>query len=1327
MLRLASSRTVRTVSGLVLAAWLSFSAPFGHALPSSPSDLSAAGRPSLRIFTDRDGLPQNAILSTAFDSIGYLWVGTKDGVARYNGRTWTIIDLTPIAGSNYIQAICTGSDGSMWFGTNGGGLARLHEGNWSTVSMRDGLPSNDVTSLAEAVSADGSAVLWIGTSAGISFVGADGVVRSSLVEQSGRRITGLYAANLRGEVWAMIEGVGAARFKSGVWRIFGESDGLPRSFHTTALDTGALGDARCIVVGAGAGLFVFDGERFSRYVAEGVPEIRQRGFATLREVTGSDGTLELWAGNADSIQRFAAGRCTRWPMSRWMTQCGVWNILEETSEGRTTAIWFGTSGRGLVRWELGRWTNYGATRVGESESIYSFVETVSESGDRAVLVGTSSGRVYQIGEDLKLLYGDENPHLGGAVSALLETADEKGGRVLWIGTRGRGLHVKRSGSWTIHSNGPVSYTREDGQVVVRNVQPLVSGGVAAITEVTTHDDRRDVLVGTQGGITRFVNGRTPVTATEFELPDPRVTCIVQVDSDIWIGTEQGLARYGAGGRTVYDAGSGLPNNVIMCVSPVTTSSGRREVWVGTRGGGIARILQTVSGETVAPTEGFLPEIPNQTIYRILQDRRGHIYAFTNHGVCRFSPRQPTPDNPTEYSLYVSTIEDGLPSNECNTGASMIDSRGRVWAGTIAGAAVFDPEQANEAAPSLPLRIEQATIADGTALAGGDSVSYNLANVGFEFALLSFFKPAATDYRWQLVGFDVRPTEWSPDWKVSYTNLPAGDYVIRVWGRDAKGAESGPIEVPFTVLSPPWRTWWAYAVYAIVTVLAVTAAIRIRERNLRSRTALLEGQVEERTAELRQKVEQLDASERAAHASEQRAVEASLAKSTFLANMSHELRTPLNAILGFGQLLARDSRLAREHRDDLEVITRSGDHLLGLINDVLSIAKIEAGQIALTVQPFNLRRMIADVVEMIVVRARGKGLILRCEIDPGVPSVVEGDETKLRQVLINLLGNAVKFTDRGHITLGAVWSDGRARFTVADTGHGIAPAEMAMLFEPFSQTASGRKAQEGTGLGLVISRNFVRLMGGDMTVESRIDEGTTFRFEADLPEATRPVHAPSSGRVLGLAPGTLPLRVLVADDGVHNRALLRRTLGDAGFEIREASNGAEAVARWEDWRPDAILMDMRMPDVDGLEATRRIRSREAAEGAERPTRIIALTASAFDHDRQTFAEAGCDQFLGKPFSVEALFDVLGELLGVEYVTAEVSAAEAIGDRISIERLKGIPAALREELSQSLGIGDIQATLSVIERIHELDAPLADELRRMVRAFRLEEIFEALPSG
>ncbi len=1326
MLRLASSRTVRAVSGLLLAAWLSLPALFGHALTNRPPDLSAGGRPSLRIFTDRDGLPQNAILAIAFDAIGYLWVGTKDGVARYNGRTWTIIDLTPIAGSNYVQTICAGADGSMWFGTNGGGVARLHNGAWSTVSMHDGLPGNDVSALAESASPDGTHTLWIGTSVGLASVGSDNVVRPALAELAGRRIAGLYASDVRGDVWAMVDGVGAARLSAGSWRIFDERDGLPRSFHTSACETGALGPQRQIVIGTGAGLFVFDGERFSRYVADGVPEIRQRGFSTLREVVGADGTPELWAGNADSIQRFARGQCARWPMSRWMTQCGVWNILEESSEGRSTAIWFGTSGRGLVRWELGRWTNYGATRVGESESIYSFVESTSESGEPAILVGTSSGRIYEIGEDLKLRFDRENPHLGGAVSSLLETADADGGRTLWVGTRGRGLHVRRRGEWTIHSNLPISYTDENGHIVVRNVQPLVSGGVTTIAEVAMPDGRRDVLVGTQGGITRFVNGRSPVEAVEFDLPDPRVTCILQIGDAIWIGTENGLARYRGSVRSVFDDGSGLPNNVILCVAPVTSATGGREVWIGTRGGGVARFVLSGSGELSAPQTGFLPDMPNQTIYRILQDRRGHVYAFTNHGVCRFAPRAPTPDNPLEYSLYVSTIEDGLPSNECNTGASMLDAQGRVWAGTIAGAAVFDPELANEAAPSLPLRIEAATIADGSALRSGDSVSYNMANVGFEFALLNFFKPAATDYRWQLVGFDPRPTEWSPDWKVSYTNLPAGDYVFRVWGRDAKGAESGPIEVPFTVLSPPWRTWWAYAIYAIVAVLAVTAAIRIRERNLRSRTALLEGLVEERTAELRQKVEQLDASERAAHASEQRAVEASLAKSTFLANMSHELRTPLNAILGFGQLLARDQRLAREHRDDLDVITRSGDHLLGLINDVLSIAKIEAGQIALTVQPFNLRRMLADVAEMIVVRARGKGIVLRCEIEPDVPSLVEGDETKLRQVLINLLGNAVKFTDRGSITLGASWADGRARFTVSDTGHGIAPEEMAMLFEPFSQTASGRKAQEGTGLGLVISRNFARLMGGDMTVESRIGEGTTFRFEADLPESTGPVHGSAAGRVLGLAPGMPPVRVLVADDGVHNRALLRRTLGDAGFEVREASNGAEAIARWEAWRPDAILMDMRMPEVDGLEATRRIRHREAAEGAERPTRIIALTASAFDHDRQTFSEAGCDQFLGKPFSVETLFDVLGELLGIEYVTADATTTEAIGDRISIERFKEVPLAIREELSQSLGIGDVQAALSVIERIHELDAPLADELRRMVRAFRLEEIFEVLPA-
>jgi CheY-like chemotaxis protein len=219
----------------------------------------------------------------------------------------------------------------------------------------------------------------------------------------------------------------------------------------------------------------------------------------------------------------------------------------------------------------------------------------------------------------------------------------------------------------------------------------------------------------------------------------------------------------------------------------------------------------------------------------------------------------------------------------------------------------------------------------------------------------------------------------------------------------------------------------------------------------------------------------------------------------------------------------------------------------------------------------------------------------------------------------------------------------------------------------------------------------------------------------------------AGRVLSLAPGTRPIRVLVADDGVHNRSLLRRSLGDAGFDVREAVNGAEAIAVWEDWRPDAILMDMRMPDVDGLEATRRIRHREASEGAERPSRIVALTASAFDHDRETFLEAGCDQFLGKPFSVDRLFDMLAELLCLDYVTSEAAATEADASRMSLVRLSDIPMKTREELAQSLGIGDIQAALAVIEQIREHDEALGDDLRRMVRAFRLEEIFEALPAG
>src|SRR6185369_1346118 len=282
-------------------------------------------------------------------------------------------------------------------------------------------------------------------------------------------------------------------------------------------------------------------------------------------------------------------------------------------------------------------------------------------------------------------------------------------------------------------------------------------------------------------------------------------------------------------------------------------------------------------------------------------------------------------------------------------------------------------------------------------------------------------------------------------------------------------------------------WWAIVAYVLIGFGLVMLALRLRERHILRRTEQLERAVHERTLQLEQ--------------AETRAVDANRAKSVFLANMSHELRTPLNAVIGFAQLMARSRTMTDADRENLSVIRRGGEHLLGLINDVLSISKIEAGKMSAERRPFNARELIDDVAEMIRTRTETAGLALVAEVSRTFPPAVLGDEGKLRQVLINLLGNAVKFTETGTIAVRATWAGGRATFEVSDTGQGIDEHELATLFQPFVQTASGRQAKEGTGLGLVIRQQLVRLMGGDITARSRRGEGTTFTFDVELPAAT----------------------------------------------------------------------------------------------------------------------------------------------------------------------------------------------------------------------------------
>jgi PAS domain S-box-containing protein len=447
--------------------------------------------------------------------------------------------------------------------------------------------------------------------------------------------------------------------------------------------------------------------------------------------------------------------------------------------------------------------------------------------------------------------------------------------------------------------------------------------------------------------------------------------------------------------------------------------------------------------------------------------------------------------------------------------------------------------------------------------------------------------------------------------------------------------------------------------------------------------------------------------------------ANRAKSVFLANMSHELRTPLNAILGFAQLIERDSLLDEGHRGELQIINRAGRHLLALINDVLEISRIEAGQSVMQVDTFDFYELLLSVEEMIRMRADVKSLSFTVERFGSLPHFVQGDAHHLSQVLINLLGNSVKYTDSGAIILRITPLNDAIRFEVIDTGIGIAADDLNSIFHPFYQTESGIAKGEGTGLGLAISREFIRLMGGEITVNSVINEGSTFAFTIPLSEIAAPSVQPKpQTQIISLTAGQANTRVLVVEDNADNRLLLTRVLENVGFEVRAVNDGKQAVNTFQDWLPDFIWMDMRMPVMDGYEATKQIRALPNGQ----VVKIAALTASAFKEDRDSILSAGCDDMMTKPLSEDALFKIMGTLLNLEYCYAPPSELNAVVD-VALD-LSFLTPELREELRRAAELLDIEAVEAVVYKISDKFPEQARAIEKAIASFRFNLILQAI---